>query len=65
MIHLQIIGGSIRMYKYRVKLFDENNNLIIYEDVTADGYCAELEARKKYPNYRIGEVTRINDSCEK
>lgn len=49
------------MYKYKVEVFDENNNIIEYEDITPDGYCAELNARKKYPNYKIGEVTRISD----
>ena len=49
------------MCKYKVELFDENGNFIEYEDITPDGYCAELEARKKYPNYEIGKVTRIEE----
>ena len=40
----------------RSRTYDENGNLIEYEDITPDGYCAELEARKKYPNYEIGKV---------
>ena len=49
---------------YKVEVFDENDNLIEFIDDTADGYCAELNARKQYPNYKIRKVTRINKSCE-
>ena len=56
------------MHKYRVEIFDKDeefpSKLIIYETITADGYCAELEARKKYPNAIIGEVTRISNYIE-
>ena len=52
------------MYKYKVEIFDKNNNLIIYENFTPDGYCAELEARKKYPNYKIGKVIRMSEYIE-
>jgi len=60
------------MYKYLVEVFDENKNpfhsfpfnKIMYETVTVDGYCAELEARKIYPNCKIGQVTRISDYIE-
>lgn len=59
------------MYKYRVEVFENKNlfgsfpfNKFIYETVTADGYCAELEARKKYPKAKIGQVTRISDYIE-
>jgi hypothetical protein len=55
------------MYKYRVEVFDKDKefpfNLIIYETITADGYCAELKA-KKYPNAIIGEVTQISNYIE-
>ena len=38
------------MYKYKVEVFDKGEgfpfNLKLYETITADGYCAELEARK-------------------
>ena len=50
--------------KYKVEVFDEKDNLIEFIDDTADGYCAELNARKQYPNYKIGKVTRIENSCE-
>ena len=50
--------------KYKVEVFDENDNLIEFIDDTADGYCAEINARKQYPNYKIGKVTRIENSCE-
>lgn len=53
------------MYRYKVEVFDENNNLIEYEDVTPDGYCAELNARKKYPNYKIGNVIRLENLNDK
>jgi hypothetical protein len=57
------------MYKYQVEVFEKNKNpfhffpfkKIIYETITADGYCAEIEARQKYPNAKIGEVTRVGD----
>lgn len=53
------------MYKYQVKVFDKTKNfpydVIVYETITADGYCAELEARKMYPNAKIGEVTRTSN----
>ena len=52
------------MYRYCVELFDENDNLVEYEDCTADGYCAEINARKKYPNYRIGNVIRLENKTE-
>ena len=56
------------MYKYRVEVFDKDKefpfNLMMYETITADGYCAELEARKAYPNCKIGQVTRMSDYIE-
>jgi len=51
------------MYKYRVEVFD-GHKLMLYENICADGYCAELEARKKYPNYTIGQVQRMEDNLE-
>lgn len=57
------------MYKYRVEVFDKDKefpfNLMMYETITADEHCAELEARKKYPKAKIGQVTRISDYIEK
>ena len=52
------------MYRYRVELFNENDKLVKYEDYTADGYCAEINARKKYPNYRIENVVRLENETE-
>lgn len=56
------------MYKYRVEVYDEDKefpfNLMMYETITADGYCAELEARKAHPNCKIGQVTRMSDYIE-
>ena len=56
------------MYKYRVEVFDKDKefpfNLMLYETITADGYCAELEARKSHPNCKIGQVTRMSDYIE-
>ena len=49
------------MYKYKVEMVDESGKPSEYVCVTADGYCAELEARKKFPNNKIGEVKRIGD----
>lgn len=53
------------MYKYQVKVFDKTKNfpydVIVYETITADGYCAELEVRKIYPYAKIGEVTRVSN----
>ena len=51
------------MYKYRVEVFD-GNKLMLYENICADGYCAELNARKKYPNYKIGSVIKIENKIE-
>lgn len=56
------------MYKYQVEMFDEDEefpfNVKMYQTITADGYCAELEARKAHPNYKIRQVTRIGDYSE-
>lgn len=53
------------MYKYQVKVFDKTKNfpydVIVYETITADGYCAELEVRKIYPYAKIGEVARVSN----
>ena len=53
------------MYKYQVEMFDKDEkfpfNVKMYQTITADGYCAELEARKAHPNWKIGHVTRISD----
>ena len=39
--------------------------LTLYETITADEYCAELEARKAHPNCKIGQVTRMGDYMKK
>ena len=39
--------------------------LTLYEIITADEYCAELEARKAHPNCKIGQVTRMGDYMKK
>ena len=49
---------------YKVEVFDDKSNIIEYYDDTPDGYCAELNARKKYPNYKIGSVIKIENKIE-
>ena len=44
-----------------VECFNETNKAFHFKVCSADGYCAELEVRKKYPNYKIGEVIRLED----
>ena len=47
--------------EYMVECFNENHKAFHFKVCSADGYCAELEVRKKYPNYKIGEVIRLED----
>lgn len=47
--------------EYMVECFNETNKTFHFKVDSADGYCAELEVRKKYPNYKIGEVVRLED----
>lgn len=47
--------------EYMVECFNENHKAFHFKVESADGYCAELEVRKKYPNYKIGEVIRLED----
>lgn len=49
---------------YKVEVFDDKGNIIEYYDDTPDGYCAELNARKKYPNYKISSVIKIENKIE-
>ena len=53
------------MYKYRVEMFDKEkefpSNYILYDTISVDGYCAEIEARRKYPKCVIAEVSRMSD----
>ena len=44
-----------------VECFNETNKAFHFKVNSADGYCAELEVRKKYPNYKIGEVIRLEN----
>ena len=47
-----------------VESFNENGKAFHFLVNSADGYCAEIEVRKKYPNYRLGEVIRLEDLHE-
>ena len=46
---------------YMVECFNETNKAFHFLVDSADGYCAELEVRKKYPNYKIGEVIKLEN----
>ena len=50
--------------EYMVECFNETNKKFHFKVESADGYCAELEVRKKYPNYKIGEVVRLENLYE-
>ena len=50
--------------KYMVEVWNENNKLVNFLIESADGYCAEIEIRKTYPNYEIGKVIRLTDFNE-
>ena len=50
--------------EYMVKCFNETNKAFHFKVESADGYCAELEVRKKYPNYKISEVIRLENLYE-
>ena len=52
------------MYKYVVEIYEKSGKLMLYKTVTADGYCAEIEARKKYPNCTLGLVAKESDYKE-
>ena len=60
-IHQLIIGGSILMCKYMVVCFNETNKVFHFLVESADGYCAEIEVRKRFPNYKIGQVIRLEE----
>lgn len=47
------------MYKYMVVCFNETNKVFHFFVESADGYCAEIEVRKRFPNYKIGQVIRL------
>lgn len=47
------------MCKYMVACFNERNKAFRFLVKSADGYCAEIEIRKRFPNYKIGQVTRL------
>ena len=47
--------------EYMVECFNETNKKFHFKVNSADGYCAELEVRKKYPNYKIGKVIRLEN----
>ena len=44
-----------------VECFEENEKRHCYKVNSADGYCAELEVRKICPNFKIGEVARLEN----
>lgn len=50
--------------EYMVECFNETNKKFHFKVESADGYCAELEVRKKYPNYKISEVIRLENLYE-
>ena len=50
--------------KYMVEVWNENGKLLNFLIESADGYCAEIEIRKAYPNYEIGKVIRLTDFNE-
>lgn len=51
------------MTDYIVEVFDDESeeSVIMYKTSCADGYCAEVEARRKYPKAKIGKVKRIEN----
>lgn len=49
------------MYKYMVECFNETNKAFYFLVESADGYCAELFVRKRYPTYKIGKVIRLEE----
>lgn len=49
------------MQNYVVELIDNDNCMNTVVIISADGYCAEIEARTKYPNYKIGNVIALDD----
>lgn len=50
------------MYNYQVFLTNkETKELLVKTYYTADGYCAEIQARKEFgKDYDIGEVKRVD-----
>lgn len=49
------------MYKYMVVCFNETNKVFHFFVESADGYCAEIEVQKRFPNYKIGQVIRLEE----
>lgn len=47
-----------------VECFTENGKKFHFLVNSADGYCAEIKVRKKYPNYKLGEVVKLEDLRE-
>ena len=47
--------------EYMVECFEENGKIHRYKVESVDGYCAELEVRKKRPNFKIGEVAKLEN----
>ena len=41
------------MYKYTIVCFNETNKVFHFLVESADGYCAEIEVRKRFPNYNF------------
>jgi hypothetical protein len=52
------------MIDYMVEAFNIDNKKFNFKVCSVDGYCAELEVRKKFPTYRIGEVVRLKNLYE-
>lgn len=49
------------MCKYMVVCFNETNKVFHFFVESADGYCAEIKVRKRFPNYKIGQVIRLEE----
>ncbi len=41
--------------------FNETNKAFHFLVESADGYCAEIEVRKRFPNYKISQVIRLEE----
>lgn len=50
--------------KYMAEVWTENNKRIDFLMETPDAYCAEIEIKKKFPSYEIGEIKRLVDFNE-
>lgn len=49
------------MCKYIIECFNETNKMICFVTESADGYCAEIKIRKRFPTYKIGRVVKVEE----